>query len=97
VLTYVRNSFGNKADPVSIDFVAAVRKEVENKGEWRIPALEAFRRDCSSDPCSGGPRRSDHALLMRRSSGFTLVAYRRRSIPCDERYGIQPRGQRLRK
>lgn len=42
VLTYVRNSFGNKADPVSIDFVAAVRKEVENKPEWRIPALETF-------------------------------------------------------
>ena len=42
VLTYVRNSFGNKADPVSIELVAAVRKEVENKGEWRIPALDAF-------------------------------------------------------
>ena len=42
VLTYIRNSFGNKADPVSIDMVAAVRKEVENKGEWKIPALDAF-------------------------------------------------------
>ena len=42
VLTYVRNSFGNKADPVSIDLVVAVRKEVENKGEWKIPTLEAF-------------------------------------------------------
>lgn len=42
VVTYVRNSFGNKADPVTPDFVAAVRKEVENKGEWKIPALEEF-------------------------------------------------------
>ncbi len=31
-----------KADPVSIDFVTAVRKEVENKPEWRIPALDTF-------------------------------------------------------
>ena len=42
VLTYVRNSFGNKADPVSMEFVAAIRKEVESKGEWKIPVLEAF-------------------------------------------------------
>jgi mono/diheme cytochrome c family protein len=42
VLTYVRNSFGNKADPVSIDLVASVRKEVDGKGEWKIPTLEAF-------------------------------------------------------
>ena len=42
VLTYIRNSFGNKAEPVSKDFVAAVRKEVENKGEWRAATLAAF-------------------------------------------------------
>jgi mono/diheme cytochrome c family protein len=42
VLTYVRNSFGNKADPVTKEFVAAVRKEVENKGEWKLATLAAF-------------------------------------------------------
>ena len=50
VLTYIRNSFGNKADPVSIEFVATVRKEVENKGEWKMPALEAF---AASAPAAG--------------------------------------------
>jgi mono/diheme cytochrome c family protein len=30
VLTYVRNSFGNKASPVEIDDVSRVRKEVKD-------------------------------------------------------------------
>ncbi|MBS1834696.1 MAG: cytochrome c [Acidobacteria bacterium] len=42
VLTYIRNSWGNKADPLSKEFVAAVRKETEGKGEWRPASLDAF-------------------------------------------------------
>jgi len=35
VLTYVRNSFGNKASPISPDLVKVVREEVKNKeGFW---------------------------------------------------------------
>lgn len=42
VLTYVRASWGNKADPVSKEFVAAVRKEIDGKGGWKAASLEAF-------------------------------------------------------
>ncbi len=35
VLTYVRNSFGNKATPISPDMVKKVREEVKDKkGFW---------------------------------------------------------------
>jgi hypothetical protein len=35
VLTYVRNSFGNKASPISPDLVKKVREEVKDKkGFW---------------------------------------------------------------
>jgi mono/diheme cytochrome c family protein len=35
VLTYVRNSFGNKASPISPDLVKVVREEVKGKeGFW---------------------------------------------------------------
>lgn len=42
VLTYIRSSWGNKADPVSIDFVAKVRAELEGRGEWRSGTLAEF-------------------------------------------------------
>lgn len=42
VLTYIRASWGNKADPISREFVAAVRKEVDGKGEWKATTLAAF-------------------------------------------------------
>ncbi|BDC48725.1 hypothetical protein F183_A10410 [Bryobacterales bacterium F-183] len=53
VLTYIRNSFGNKADPISKEFVAAVRKETEGKGEWRPATLDAFA--ASSAPAPAAP------------------------------------------
>ena len=61
VLTYIRNSFGNKADGVSIELVASVRKEVEGKGEWKIPALDAFAATpppplpAAAPPAAGAP------------------------------------------
>ena len=42
VLTYVRNSWGNKADRVPIEFVTAVRKELAGKPEWGAAALAEF-------------------------------------------------------
>ena len=42
VLTYIRGSWGNKADPVPIGLVTAVRKEVAGKGEWRAASLAEF-------------------------------------------------------
>jgi cytochrome c2 len=44
VLTYIRSTWGNKAAPVSKEFVAAVRKEVAGKGEWRANTLEEFAK-----------------------------------------------------
>lgn len=42
VITYIRATWGNKADRVSKEFVAAVRKEVDGKGEWRANTLAEF-------------------------------------------------------
>jgi mono/diheme cytochrome c family protein len=53
VMTYVRNSFGNKAEPVTPAFVAAVRKEVENKGEWKLETLNAFAATAPPAPLPG--------------------------------------------
>lgn len=50
VLTYIRNSFGNKAEPVSKEYVAAIRKEVENKGEWKFEALQAYAASTPTVP-----------------------------------------------
>ena len=51
VLTYVHRSFGNKADPVSPEFVALSREEVENKGEWKVATLNAFAASPSTARC----------------------------------------------
>ena len=50
VMTYVRNSWGNQADHVSKEFVAAVRKEIDGKGEWRAHTLAEF---AASAPAPG--------------------------------------------
>lgn len=42
VMTYVRNSFGNKAAPVPKTLVEAVRKEVPAQGPWSEDTLKAF-------------------------------------------------------
>lgn len=42
VLTYIRASWGNKADRVPIDLVTAVRKETAGKPEWRAATLAEF-------------------------------------------------------
>ncbi|MBM3759447.1 MAG: cytochrome c [Acidobacteria bacterium] len=42
VMTYVRNSFGNKAAPVSKQVVEAVRKEVGANGPWSESSLAEF-------------------------------------------------------
>lgn len=42
VMTYVRNSFGNKAAPVAKSVVEAVRKEVSAQGPWSEDSLKAF-------------------------------------------------------
>lgn len=42
VMTYVRNSFGNKAAPVSKQLVEAVRKEVGAGGPWSESSLAEF-------------------------------------------------------
>ena len=42
VLTYVRNSFGNKADPVSKQQVEDIRKEVGAQGEWTAKSLAEY-------------------------------------------------------
>ncbi len=42
VLTYVRNSFGNKAEPVTGKQVEAVRKEVGTQGSWTLQSLTEY-------------------------------------------------------
>ncbi len=42
VLTYIRASWGNKADPVTTDFITKLRKEIAGQSEWRSDTLEAF-------------------------------------------------------
>ena len=42
VLTYIRATWGNKADGVTTEFVAAVRKEVGDKGGWKAATLAEF-------------------------------------------------------
>jgi mono/diheme cytochrome c family protein len=42
VLTYIRASWGNKADAVPIGLVTAVRKETAGKSEWRFDTLDDF-------------------------------------------------------
>jgi mono/diheme cytochrome c family protein len=42
VLTFIRNSFGNKAEPVSKEIVAEVRKETAARGTWTAASLEEF-------------------------------------------------------
>jgi hypothetical protein len=50
VLTYVRASWGNKADIVTPAFVASVRKEIDGKGEWKAATLEAFAASAPPAP-----------------------------------------------
>ena len=52
VLTYIRGSWGNAADPVPISLVTAVRKEVAGKSEWRSASLAEFT---ASPPASPPP------------------------------------------
>ena len=40
VLTYVRNSFGNKAEPVGVDFVKKIRDQHKNQGFWKADELK---------------------------------------------------------
>ena len=43
IATYVRNSFGNKASPITKDFVAAIRKNSKERiTPWTMPELEAL-------------------------------------------------------
>jgi hypothetical protein len=43
VATYVRNSFGNKAAPITKEFVAAIRKDSEGRTTlWTMEELEAL-------------------------------------------------------
>ena len=42
VATYIRASWGNKADAVSTEFVAAIRKELGDKGGWKAKTLAEF-------------------------------------------------------
>ena len=42
VTTYVRNSWGNKADSMPVDLVKSVRKELDGKGEWKASTLAEF-------------------------------------------------------
>jgi mono/diheme cytochrome c family protein len=55
VLTYVRNSWGNKADPVPIDLVTSVRKELAGKPEWRAAALNEFAATPAPAPTAAPP------------------------------------------
>jgi mono/diheme cytochrome c family protein len=44
VVTYVRNSFGNTASPVSADLVAATRKKfLERKTPWTQPEIDGWK------------------------------------------------------
>ena len=43
IATYVRNSFGNKASPITKDFVAAIREETRGRSTpFTLPELEAL-------------------------------------------------------
>ncbi len=43
ISTYIRNSFGNKADPITKEFVAAIRKDSKSRSTpWTLPELEAL-------------------------------------------------------
>ncbi len=53
VATYIRNTWGNKADLLTREFVGSVRKEVEGKGEWRAATLDAFAK--SAPPAAAAP------------------------------------------
>lgn len=53
VLTYIRASWGNKADAISPDLVSAVRKETVGRGEWRAATLAEF----ASSPAPALPKR----------------------------------------
>jgi len=52
VLTYIRASWGNKADPVPISLVTAVRKETAGKGEWRSATLDEFAATAPAAPAA---------------------------------------------
>jgi mono/diheme cytochrome c family protein len=52
VLTYIRSSWGNKAGPVPIDLVTAVRKETAGKNEWRADTLDAFAATTPAAPAT---------------------------------------------
>jgi mono/diheme cytochrome c family protein len=43
VLSYVRQDFGNKADPITADEVAAIRKAVGNRKEMSEAELEQVK------------------------------------------------------
>ena len=53
VATYVRNTWGNKADRMPIDLVKSVRKEVDGKGEWKAATLAEFA--ASAPPAAAAP------------------------------------------
>ena len=44
LLTFIRRSWGNDADPVSVEFVRGVREETRGRSlAWTVEQLEAFR------------------------------------------------------
>ena len=50
VLTYIRATWGNKAAPVSKEFVASVRQEIDGKGGWKAASLAAFAASAPPAP-----------------------------------------------
>jgi mono/diheme cytochrome c family protein len=44
VVTYIRNEWGNKADPVTEETVAALRSQFPRKEAWKAPDLEALKK-----------------------------------------------------
>lgn len=53
VLTYVRNSWGNQAPPITAEFVAKVRAETKSRTEaWTAKDLSALDRELVSGPAA---------------------------------------------
>ncbi len=55
VLTYIRNEWGNQAEPITSDYVALIREETADRSEpWTQAALQAIPRQLISE-AGGGP------------------------------------------
>ncbi len=60
VLTYIRNEWGNQAEPITADYVASIREETADRSEpWTQAALQAIPRQLISEagaaPAAGEP------------------------------------------